>query len=956
MKNILITIFILITSLQALAEEKKKTVSYELIKRNKLVNMIRKEIKTIKKIRRRGPNLEYRLLELYSENLKIIKEEENNKFLKNRNPKLKRRHFFKQSRVLNRKVEKLGLYITKRWPNYRSNGAIYYTLALNERDFNSSKKTEYYLLKSLRVAPSASPIVHSIKTALAELYYNDKKYRKAIKYYVDVIRNEGDEWYAKHHYNIAWCLLKVKKLSQALEHILKAYQVSKSPRYVTVESQVLDAISIFYIQNNKIDEGVSFYLENVEKPAEYITKMATRAQTRNKFPTVNNILKRGLDAAINRKQFDEQITYYNYQLEFYRTFKQENMHLSAAKELSKIYNLKHLKGEELEISVKLIKSYVGFLQIKLAKREQFTSRELSDSKLNNVLTYFNILINIDKQNKNEYLFYQGETLYSVHLYERAYKKYASVLEIVKKEKEAKKWDNKFSKKLINSLLATLEKLEENGLSNYRYKTYVYSNHVNLWPMDTKSQLIYPKLFTLYFKNKKLNRAINVVKAYNKNFPQDIKSQKGMFAKVFDYYVKSKDIKKISYWIGQFNKGFLSFEKVYIKKSVVILAGLLFNEIDKKVSANDFDSAKASYLKILENEEYPLKIKIQTSFRLSLLFLKTGEFTSSWKWLKHSLKIDTQGEIYKEISTIDKIANEYAQAQEFKKGLSLSYKSISKYCNKTYPQEKSLFKKAMNYSIIENNYKAVNILIKTAKKCNISLSTVKKDIKRYASEFAIEGNIKKLRYYKSKFPSFVSTKLITSIAENKYWQYMAKGESNKAKEMLTILKKNQSKVVYKIMSYNAYIMNFNKTNYEFTKKEFNGDLFSKEIEKNFSSIKNIVNKGTEIQNFKHPILTPKVSKFIAGQYKSFLKEVKSFRPIGFNKEETKMFLAQMKPLYTKIEKEIVSYDIQVVNTIKSNNILSFENYNLTQKDSVLSEVMMRYPASQLVISLDNQGIQ
>ncbi|WP_372654885.1 tetratricopeptide repeat protein [Halobacteriovorax sp.] len=953
MKIIISSIFILIFSFQAMGKEK---VSFEKQKRSTLVDMIRNEIKTIKKIRRRGPNLEYRLLELYSENLKIIKEVENNRFLKNRNPKLKRPYFFKQSIQLNKKVEKLGHYIVKKWPNYRSNGAIFYTLALNERDFNKSKKTEYYLLKSLRIAPHSSPIVHSIKTALAELYYNDKKYKKAIKFYKDVIKNEGDEWYAKHHYNIAWCLLKIKKLSQGLDHILKAYQISKSPRYVTVESQVLDAISIFFIQNDKIDEGVSFYIENVTKAAEYITKMATRAQTAKKFPTVNNIITRGLQVAKDRKQFDEQIMYYNYQLEFYRTFKRENLHLNTAKALSKIYELKHLQGEELEISVKRIKSYVGYLQVRLAKREQFTSEALNDSKLNNVLTYFNILIKMDTTNKNEYLFYQGETLFSVKLFQRAYKKYSVVLEIIKKEKKQKIWKEEFSKKVINSLLATLTKLEENGLSNYKYQTYVYSNHVNLWPKDKKSKLIYPKLFSIYHKNKKTDNSITVVKAYHTSFPQDIKAQKGMFAKVFDFYVKNKDIKQISYWIGQFNKGFLSYEKVYIKKSIVILAGLLFNEIDKKVDAKDYASANKSYTDILKNENYPLKIKIQTSFRLSLLALQTSNYNDSWKWLKYSLKIDNQGEIFKEVSTLEKIVTEYAQAQEFKKALSLSYKTITKYCTNEFKEKNKFYQKAISFSIIENNYKAVSILQNAQKKCNIDQSVVKKDIEQFARGFAIEGNMKKIKFYMKKFPKYIKPETLTTIAENKYWQSKAMGNNNVANEMLNILRNYQSPVVHKIMSYNAYILNFENTKYTFTKAEFNGDRFSLEIENNFSTIKNIVTQGLKIQNLKHPIITPKVSHFIANQYKDFLTEVTSFRPIGFNKVETNMFLQQMTPLYQKVEKEVITFKKQTTNTIQTNNILSYENYKLFDEQGFKSEILMRYPVSQLAISLDNQGVQ
>ncbi len=943
--------------------------SSDVAKRNKLLHMINKEIKTIKQIKNRGPNLEFRLLELYTENLKIIKEVENSKFLKNKNPKLKKRSFFTQSIKLNKKVESLGLYITKRWKNYRSNASIYYTLALNERDFNSSKKTEYYLIKSLRTAPNGSPIVHSIKTTLAEMYYNDKKYSKAVRFYKDVIINMGDEWYAKHHYNYAWCLLKTKRLASGLDHMLKAFAYSKNPRYVSVESQVLDAISIFYIQNDKIPQGTEFYITKVDEPAEYMTKFATRAQTTKKYEEVNTILDAGVQNAITKKQNSELVHYYNYELEFYRTYKKLNKHLAVSKKLTELYMKNHLKGEDLDESIQKIKSYVGFLQIQLSKNLKINIGDYDQNLLASALSYFDHLMIIDSKSKDQYLYFQGETLFSVGEFKRAYGKYARALEDMKKrkvleQKIAKKnkvapkysWDDVFAKKVINALLASLQKFEEYNLSNVKYKTYVYSNHVNLWPKDEKSRLIYPKLFSIYFTKKSYDKSIVVIKEYHKNFPKDVKAQKGMFAKVFDHYVAIKDIPTIASLIQEFNKGFLSYEPQYIKKATIILANLLFNKIDKQIELGDTKSALAEYNKILENKNYPNKIHTQATFRSALIYVKALNTKQSYKLITKSYKMDKTNEMFKQVDVIDNIINEFALAQDFNRALSLSYRTLHKFCKDTYKTKTDMFKKSIHYSLIENNMRAVDKINKLAQKCKINSKSANPIVKDHLNIMALEGKIAKLQTLKKIYPTVVSSKIIAKAAENKYWYYRGEGNNSKSQEMFKIMKDNYSTSIISIEQYEQLDRELNKLSFNFTTDKFDGELFNSEIEKTLNSLKEITKKSQDIQKHKHPIITPRVSILISKQYDKATKSISSFKPFGFNKQETDMFKQQISPLIATLDKEKSEFSQAAVDTIRANTIFSYDNHSHGKSTKTKANILKRYPASMLSLSLDLQGAQ
>ena len=960
MKLIIILTFIFTMSSFAKSEMKRNA---------KLFSMISKEIKSIKKVRNRGPNLEYRLLELYTENLKIMKTIETQKFLKNKNTKLNKRHFFKKSLLLNNKVERLGLKITKRWKNYRSNAAIYYTLALNERDFNNSRNTEKYLIKSLRVAQAGSPIVHHIKTTLAEIYYNDKKYSKAVRLYKDVITNLGDEWFAKHHYNYSWCLLKTKRISMALGKMLKAFKYSKNPRYVSVESQVLDAISIFYIQNNKIKEGTKFYIENVKEPAEYITKFATRAQTTKKYETVKAILDKGVQSAINKKQEPELVLYYNYQLEFYRSFKRVGKHLKTTKKLTQLFKKSHLKGEELEESIQKIKSYVGYLQIKLSRNMKISIEEYDKSLLTNTLSYFNQLQIIHVKDKTRYIYLQGETLFSVGEFKRAYKKYALTLEILKKTKRkeifaAKKlekkpvltWDDKFAKKIVNSLLASLEKFEENGLSDIRYKTYVFSNHLNIWPKDKKSRLIYPKLFSIYFKKKDMKKAIQVISDYNANFPIDIKSQKGMFAKVFDNYVHNKDIKRITHWINEFNKGFLGYEQQYIKKATIILGSLLFKNIDKLLDSGKNNLALSEYNTIINNKQYPNKIITQATFRSALVHLKLLKTKSSYKLIVKSFKLDKTNELFKETKVISNIVDELALAQDFNRALSLSYRTLKKFCKQKYIEKKEVYKKSIQFSFIENNYRAIKKLNKIAYKCNIKKSLSNKIARNQAQLFTLQGNIKGLNRIKKLYPNQVSKKMISSVAENKYWYFLGEEKLSMAKKMKNLMSINSSKSVSTINNYNTLKADLSLVEFNFTTTKFDGQIFSKEVESSMTRIQRITKDAQSVQKEGHPVITPKVSILISEQYKKLVSSIRSFRPFGFNKKETQMFMKQLNPLIANLQSEQENFFKSAQNTTNTNTILSYENHGLNVTNKTKANILKRYPASMLSLSIDLQGAE
>ena len=92
-------------------------------------------------------------------------------------------------------------------------------------------------------------------------------------------------------------------------------------------------------------------------------------------------------------------------------------------------------------------------------------------------------------------------------------------------------------------------------------------------------------------------------------------------------------------------------------------------------------------------------------------------------------------------------NEYALAQDFNRALSLSYKTIKTFCRKSFKEKQDIFKKGIQFSVVENNTRAIRKLNILANKCKLKVSLAKDIIKKHSTLLALEGNLEQLKKYR-----------------------------------------------------------------------------------------------------------------------------------------------------------------------------------------------------------------
>lgn len=968
MKSLFLTT-LFIFSLSAFANSKAPVKNDQMSKRwhtlNKLINQ---EVKTIKSIGRIGPKLQHRLLELNSERIKLLKEKENQIFLSSPKSLIKQKGkawFFRGSMALFRKVRNDGHKLINRFPRFRHKAGIFYTLALNERDYGGDKKTEFYLHKVLKHAKKGDKIIHHAKTSLAEYHYNKKNYKTAIKYYDDVVKNKKDDWYTKHLYNQAWCLLKERHYDRGIENLREAFEYSKNPNYVSVKDQVLEAFAVFFVHGNQISEGIAFYLGNLKDPTDYLISMARKTANKGLFKETRDVISASLGKARELKQHSKEVDIRLLELEIYRNFKKFDLHFETSLALQKLQEKKAFSPEQRDDATNKLKSLVNYLQVRVTKNRKASNKDYDKKLMKEVISYFDILSTIDADNKDSYNFFSGETHFAVGNFKQAADFYKSSIEngMKKKGKEA----DKLRRKTLNSFLATLGKSDFDKKQGDQYTIFAYKNHIKFWPKDEKSRKIYVKLYNLQLGKQKVDDALATFNIYNKTYKQDAEIQRGMITHLMDHYIKTKNSVALAGWIEKFEKGFLGFKKDYVEKALAILGQILFEQYEALEKEGKKDLAIKGYQELYTDERYPNKIKAQSAYNASILYLEMAETEKSYKWVKSSMKKHQYEDLFKLLPKLSGMAERYAFLQDFKRSSMLSKDLLSKFCTKEIKNKTDLYLAAVHHRLLDGDYRTAMINTKLGPKCGIDTKEVENLNKQIIGHLASHRLYREFfDFYKKHKDNAIYFDTFSAHLINIYWdtKFSSKPKLHKSvsRILMTWKKKNRLPEVFTknlefMDQYNEFEKLVKKVRFELPKfKKFNQEKFNQALEENLSLLQAITKDGEALIKQGHKEMTLLTYSLLEKQYMRLSKAIETYTPAGMPQEFVVGFKKHMGQLSGNLKQKGISYNSGAKTVIEKNEILSFNNFKFIRTNPFIEKVQYRYPASRLVSTADLGGDQ
>ena len=159
-------------------------------KRDQLLRVVNEELREIERLNKQTrssrPVLLLRLAEIYLEKARLLKEEENEKILSlpsSKRKKMNTRRHYKKSRSFFLKAQKTAYFILKNFRSFKKKGEVYYIMAYNAKEFSDQKKAQKFFHLAIRNSPRGSYTRTRSTATLAEMYFNQRNYKKAIPLY-----------------------------------------------------------------------------------------------------------------------------------------------------------------------------------------------------------------------------------------------------------------------------------------------------------------------------------------------------------------------------------------------------------------------------------------------------------------------------------------------------------------------------------------------------------------------------------------------------------------------------------------------------------------------------------------------------------------------------------------------------------------------------------------------------
>ncbi len=895
---------------------------------NQLMGLVNSEMKILEGAKRKGSDMLYRMLELHSERLKLIHEKNNNEFLTgsmkpggSRN----KESYFGETRAYYQKTKEFGLEMT-RDPKNPHKASILFVLALNSRDYGRDTITEKYLLETISLVKDPHhSLRHHAETALADFYYNEKRYPEAVTFYERVIKKTEDDWLTKHLFNLSWCYLKSHDFPKAISAIRQSYSLSKNPAYVNIKDQVLENVGSFYVYAGRPLEGLEFYLSNEKDPIPYLMPMAMKASDKGHQKETEEILLSVQKLIDKNEWFKYQEQLFHTYLDFYRHYNRFSDHEKTSKQLVSYYKQATIEPKlklpvvMKEDAIEKMRSLAGYLQVKLAKNMKEDKSEYDQKEMDIVLKFFSHLIVLDPAKKVEYFYFRAETYYSVRRYKEAAPSY---VESVNEAKIVKNDD--IARKSLNSLLSLTgqEVLEKD--ENRKFLIFAYSEHLGLWPRDEKSELIYPKLFEIYRELQDDPKATGVLRAYNKHYPEHLKDQQKLMTKVLDQFIDKKATAKLAHWIHQFKEGFLAFSPDTIEKTEIVLGNILFIQYQEMAKKGDKLAAAKGFESIYVNKLYTDKVKSQSAFFAALAWLEMGETVISFNWQALAHARMTEEEKLERRPEQLKIAERMYKLQDFVTSFRLSESLLKKFCHLKDDTQNRFYEISVMTSLVEGKPLVAEGITKTYSNC-LGKSEVRTNaLAMIYQYYEKQGDFFGLRKYvkNHQFEPYI-TQYRFSL-QKWYWEKKDLNLKNSIMSEFKELKHpettqwaNENKLfdqAHKEMNEMSDVVIWNKP-------KFDGGEFNKSLESFLVRAQNFKNKYGALTQSGQVDLAILSTRLFAKFYLEVGDKVQSLKPAGMNAATVKDFKGAMKDVSAQFLNASKQYDRQLVKALKEKESIS-----------------------------------
>jgi tetratricopeptide (TPR) repeat protein len=901
-------------------------------RRGAIIAIVDEEIAEVrrlsKQVKDNDPNLMLREAELNLEKARLIRENENAKYLAipaARRRKLKKSSYFKQSRTYFKRAQNICERLLRRFKRFSQKGDVYYIMAYNSKELSKPKNAQKYFNLAIKNSSGRSQTHVKSQIALAEIYFNKRKYRKAIPLYEKSLRKVDDRWWTKDSFNLAWCYYRTKRYGKAINLMNQIYRKSSDPKYENMQGPVVRDIGLFYAYSGRTQEGIDFYARLGKSFTNELIRIAVQLKESSKFTQAKKVLT---EAIKFEKTPGGKTIIQSELLELYVRFGKTQSALTTARSLAK----SQINAEQRERLVFHVQKQGAKLQKQVIGKRYRGAKKARSSRAKQAVAFFELQYDLMPQRRPETRFLQGETYYAIGYFESALKYYEKSY-----TESTQAGNSKFKKLSLEALLLTLGKKGLKSSVKNKYYVTVYKNYLETDKRSKRARSIYQKLFNTYFDRKQMNEAEGTLAGYKGSFPQDYKIQEAMIAKLMDYYRKNRKYDKVVYWINNVKNGTYKTTPKYRNKVKDLLTNMQMKDVESALAKGSKTYALKGYLRVYADTSSTPKARKNSAFNIAVLYFELGDAQESYNWSLKALELMKPKDVRKFGDSYLTLTSFLFNRRQFLASADLSVRALGKLCRVKTKTKDVFFKNAVFIYLAENSIAKVEETLATGRRCNISNRYLNEARVEILRDFGSKGRwetfenvLNKLDTYKSiraqlipfnhqlmQMYQTIGNEPGANALKKKSLRYYYDAKKAKRKiplESLDIVSD------YLFEDVNKDLVEIKNIRLEFPESNYNSLLKRK-----FALLDKVTNSALRVQETGSGKGIVRAFYIVAKAHRELGEEIKAFTPPGKSKEYVTSFKRSMRNLVTPILKQADDYERDALRQVNKNDILSKDTF-------------------------------
>lgn len=904
-------------------------------RRSQLIAVIDEELQEVtrlnKQTRSRNPRLLLRMAELLLEKARHIKEQENEKFLSLPSEKrrgLNKNSFFRTSNKYFQQAQRTCLYILKRHKSFKEKGHVYYILAYNAKEFQQDEKAKNYFKYAIKNSRSGGEVNSKSRLALAEIYYNEQRYSKAIPLYETALKKIDDKWWTKDTFNLAWSYFRVKNFNRAIYLMKQVYAKSKESKYIDMSNLVERDIAYFYTESGNTAEAVKFYKQRGGNISNNLLKVSTYLVNQGKFAAAEKTLSEALKYSNSEV---EQLEIYYQLLSLYDRFGKYDKHLNASQKLYAFHKKGMLNANQLESLKYHVQKMAALLQKQAAAKRYETQHKIRSQKAKQAETYFGILADLNPSKGFMANFHAAETNFAAKNFDRAAQLYAQSY-----NEASAAGSKKIVSLALNGLLASLGSTGVSEATKSRYLESAYLATIKHEPKSKRSYKIYQRLFASYMERKDVENAEKTLMAFKQNFPTDYKTQEAMLAQIMEQYKQANNESMIKAYVQRINRGEFKVSKGYAKKLKLLLLTMQFDDVEKLNSTGEKKQALIGYVQIYKAPESSEDARKNAAYNIATLFYQLGDASRTYKWSKEALNLMSDDDVSKFESSFLAMATDVFGQRRFAEAAEMNKILLKKVCKKRSRNKKNFFKNSYVIYLAHDNYKAARSIVDAGKTCGIPNSIIDEgqiDLIKYLASNknwgALKDRINIVRNDSNILPEVIypmsllaeALKQSGRIEDGRTIEVEILNFYSKAKNSRKDIPLEALDVVADLKMRNLRLEVSKLTSIKLT---FPEKLYNESLKAKFAQLDQVTSTALKILEVGSGRGIVSAYKYLIESYESVGAEIRNFTPLDKSEDYIKSFKKSMADLTSPLLTKASDFRKEAVGQITKSNILSFDN--------------------------------